>query len=182
MQRILFLEEGQTAKGAKRQLKKLRKSWERRLLHPRCEDDINAAEMLNAWCEQTDSYWPGVFHCYGDFRIPATNNEMERFIKAMKQLERRLSGNPNPEMRFIRHAAINALVGTRPTLPGEDFLASVSREAWSEAEQRLARRQKKHGLSRLVRRNPERFCELLLERWKQSSQVAPPLLLTRAAA
>ena len=83
---ILF-SDGQTKKGAKRLLQKLRKTWERRLLHPECEEDVKAEAVLRKWCEQRDSYWPGLFHCYGDYRIPGSNNDIERFINDMKQLE-----------------------------------------------------------------------------------------------
>jgi len=64
VQELLF-KDGQTTKGAKRELGKLRESWERRLRSPRCDADMKAAEMLKDWCKQTDSYWPGLFHCYG---------------------------------------------------------------------------------------------------------------------
>ena len=138
--------------------------------------------MLSDWCDQTDSYWLGLFHCYGDFRIPATNNEMERFIKEMKQLERTLSRNPNPEIRFIRHAAINALLASRPSLPGEDFLANVNAQEVKAAVRRLASRRKEQGLAHLLRRNPERFCELALERWKQSSRQPPTTQTARITA
>jgi hypothetical protein len=181
VQKILF-KEGQTTKGAKHELYKLRKNWERRLASPRCEADLEAAEMLGAWCDQTDSYWPGLFYCYGDYRIPATNNEMELWIKEMKQLERRLSGNPNPAARFIRHAAINALLASRPRLPDETFLASRSEQEVKAAVRRLNARRRKLGLSHLVRRDPTRFAELVLERWKQSSQESPNITSPATAA
>ena len=137
--------------------------------------------MLKDWCKQTDSCWPGLFHCYGDDRIPGTNNEIERFIKEMKQLERKLSRNPNPELRFIRHAAINALLAHRPSLPGETFLARLSEQEWKTAEQLLAAERRKQGLSHLIRRKPERFAELILERWEQSWNEIPTTLMTEIA-
>lgn len=180
--REILFEEGQTAKGAKRRLRELRESWERRLRNPQSPEDIKAAGMFKAWCDQTYSYWPGLFHCYGDFRIPATNNEMERFIKEMKQLERKLSRNPNPELRFIRHAAINALLAHRPSLPDETFLASVSAHDWKAAEQSLAAQRRKLGLSRLIRRDPDRFADLILEQWKQALTATPTAEMAAIAA
>jgi hypothetical protein len=160
---ILF-SDGQTKKGAKRLLQKLYKTWENRILNPRCDDDIKAEPVLSKWCEQTDSYWPGLFHCYGDYRIPGTNNDIERFIKDMKQLERALSKNPNPAMRFILHAARNALLSTRPVLPDEHFLAAQSEETMREAARLLREQSRTMGIQQQVRRSPKRFGESLLKR------------------
>ena len=165
---ILF-SEGQTKKGAKRLLLKLRKTWEGRLLHPECEEDIKAEPVLSKWCEQTDSYWPGLFHCYGDYRIPGSNNDIERFIKDMKQLVRVLSRNPNPAVRFITHAATNALLATRPVLPDEKTLASYSAEAMREATRQLQERRRAMGIQQQVRRSPHRFGEACLNRLRQCS-------------
>ena len=162
--------------------RELRKSWECRLRNPQCDADITSEKMLKDWCKQTDSYWPGLFHCYGDSRIPRTNNEMERFIKEMKQLERKLSRNPHPELRFILHAAINALLAHLPSLPDETFLVSLSEQEWKTPEQRLTKQRRKLGLSHLIRRKPERFAELILEKLKQSSTETPTTKTARIAA
>jgi hypothetical protein len=166
---ILF-SDGQTKKGAKRLLQKLRKTWERRLLYPECEEDVKAAPVLKKWCDQTDSYWPGLFHCYGDYRIPGSNNDIERFINDMKQLVRVLCRNPNPAVRFIRHAATNALLATRPVLPDARTLASYSEEAIREATRQLRQRRRTMGIEQQVRRNPTRFGEACLRRLRQCSQ------------
>lgn len=145
---------------------KLLKTWEGRLLHPRCDDRTEA--VLAAWCDQTDSYWPGLFYCYGDYRIPGTNNGTERHIKDMKQLVRLLSRSPNPAARFISHAATNSMVGSRPTLPGEAFLASRSSEDIRNAEKQLRAKRGRQTVQRQVRRSPAKFAAEFLEQWKQS--------------
>jgi len=64
-------------------------------LHP----DNTAVFILGEWIKLTNSYWPGPFYCHVDTRIPHTNNEMERFIKELKTLERHISRTPNPAIR-----------------------------------------------------------------------------------
>lgn len=168
VQKILFVK-NQTKSGAKRQLGKLRKSWEKRLLNPKSRADIGdePEEMLSNWCNQTDSYWPGLFHTYGDFRIPGTSNDIERHIKEMKQLVRNLSRNPNPAQRFIRHAATNAIVSSHPSLPDAAELAIRSTEQIAAAKKQLADRRRSLSATQLARRNPKKYREAFVERWKQ---------------
>lgn len=135
-------------------------------MNPRCDEHTKG--VLEAWCDQTDSYWPGLFYSYGDYRVPGTNNGMERHIKDMKQLVRLLSRSPNPAARFITHAATNSIVGSRPVLPGEAFLAGRSTEDFKKAQQVLRSRRRKQSVHHQVRRNPAKFAEHFLERWKQS--------------
>ena len=164
VQKILFAT-GQTKSGAKRQLFKLRKNWEKRIASPRCSADLDAAEMLGDWCAQTDSYWPGLFHTYSDFRLPGTSNDIERHIKDNKQLVRKQSGSPNPARRFIRHGATNAVVTSRPVLPDKNDLASRSAGDWAVAKKELAARRKSHTALHLARRDPEKYRKRFLERW-----------------
>lgn len=171
MRHILFREQ-QTAKGAKRELLKLRDGWERRLRSPRCDEQTRS--ILSAWCEQTDSYWPGLFHCYGNPHIPATNNGTEQLIKETKQLERLLSRSPKPAVRFIRHAATNAKVRGWPRLPGKEFLASRSIEQLRDAERQLRERRRQQGVQSRARRDIDGFAQEVLKRWKQSNDPPAP--------
>ena len=170
VKRILFAE-GQTVKGAKRLLRKMRDRWVQRLLRSTNLSDDKDYEILGAWCNKTDNYWPGLFHCYSDPRIPGTNNGMEIFIKEIKQLERHLSQNPNPATRVIRHAATNAIATTRPELPGKEFLARCSPQLIAQAEASLKAKRKTLGAARYARRNIDAFAENALERWRRASRV-----------
>lgn len=165
MKRILF-DKRQTVKGAKRCLRKMHERWVERMMRPQPSGDNREWAILGTWCNQTKNYWPGLFHCYADPRIPGTNNALEAFIKQMKQMVRLISRNPNPATRFIGSAAMNAIAVTHPELPGEDFLASRSASVMQQAEASLLGRRRKLGASLKVRRDVDGFAASVLERWK----------------
>lgn len=167
MKRILF-DKRQTVKGAKRLLGKMRKQWVERMMRPQSTGDERVWGILGTWCNQTDNYWPGLFHCYADPRIPGTNNSLEAFIKQMKQMVRLLSRNPNPATRFIGQAATNAIAFTHPELPGKDFLASRSAAVIQQAEASLKSRRRKLGAALRIRRDIDGFAKSVQERWKKA--------------
>ena len=171
VRKILFTP-GRTAKGAKRLLKQKREHWLTRLTRPTPTTAPGDFAILADWCNQLDSYWPGLFHCYSDPRLPGTNVAMERHIKEMKQWERVISRNPNPAVRFTRHAAINATVITHPQLPGADFLASRSTAELQTVTRVLKAQRRKQGVASLVRRDMDRFKRGIVARWKEAC--APP--------
>lgn len=171
IRKFLFAK-AQTAKGAKRLLRKKRERWLSRILRSASTADPEDGVIYATWCNQVDSYWPGLFHCYADPRIPNTNNDMERFIKEMKQLERFLSRNPNPAVRFLRNAATTALVVTRPELPGERFLASRTAADLRMAADVLLAQRKKFGAAQMVRRDVTKFAAHTVARWKEANQSA----------
>lgn len=167
MKRILF-DKRQTVKGAKRLLGKIRERWVGRLMRHQSSGDDREWTILGAWCNQTDNYWPGLFHCYADPRIPGTNNSLELFIKEQKQFVRVLARNPRPATRFLRHAADNAIVLTRPKLPGKEFLARRSAVEMQQAEASLQAARRKLGAALRIRRDVDRFAMVVLERWKKA--------------
>lgn len=93
---------------------------------------------------------------------------MERHIKEMKQWERVISRNPNPAVRFTRHAATNATVIAHPQLPGAEFLASRSTAELQAATKILKAQRRKQGVASLVRRDMDRFKTGIIARWKEA--------------
>lgn len=165
---ILF-QEGQTAKGAKRLLRKMRENWEGQLKRLQRSPNELAESVLTAWCGTTETYWPGLFHCYSNPYIPGTNNSTEQRIKDIKTFERVLAKNPKPAIRFLRHAAINALfIGRDGDLPGEDFIANTSREDIAAAKNTLRGGQGRWAVMRKARLQRTKLLGQLQERWKQA--------------
>jgi hypothetical protein len=121
--------------------------------------------LLTDWCKITKSYWPGLFYCYSDHRIPQTNNELERLIKDLKRLERYLSKSPNPGKRFVRNAPINAHFINRRTLPGEEFLAKLNHGAIAAAKAALRVAGTKTGVLRGARRHYSRLLREIVALW-----------------
>jgi hypothetical protein len=93
---------------------------------------------------------------------------MEQFINKQKQFVRVLARNPRPASRFIRHAADNAIVLTRPELPGKDFLASRSAAEMQQAEASIQAGRRQLGAARRIRRDIDGFASSVLERWKKA--------------
>jgi hypothetical protein len=127
--------------------------------------------------EQTDSYWPGLFHCYSSPCIPATNNDTEQFILLVKNLERRLANNPQPAVRFVRHAPVSALFIGRDEFPGADFIARCAVDGLPAAKALLALRRKKTGAMRRARKDFVGETDRLLERWKEASTGPPDVTI-----
>lgn len=164
---ILFIK-AKTTNGAKRLLREMKDKWMAEMTRYAASGDADAWSMLAGWCNQTDTYWPGLFHCYADPRIPATNNDIERLIKEMKQLERVLSKNPRPATRFIMHAPTNAMVTSRPQLPGAEFLARLGPEVIRQTEARLRGERKRRGVGWRAIRNFKGAKATLVERWEEA--------------
>jgi len=166
---ILF-HEGQTASGAKRQLRELSGRWEDQLAQlTASESDQEAAELLNAWQGLMDSYWPGLFHCYGNPYLPATNNGTEKLIGQLKRLEQFLANNSRPASRFVRNAPHLALLVNRQQLPGEAFLASRRSEDFRKAKAYLQARRERAGMASRARADFSGVLKGLEERWNNSS-------------
>jgi hypothetical protein len=62
-------------------------------------------EAIDTFVKVTESYWPGLFHCYDVVDLPRTNNELEHCFGSVRYSERRASG---------RRGAIAALVVRGP--------------------------------------------------------------------
>jgi len=176
MGKILF-STAKTVKGAKRLLRKMQERWlslmDRPELHPNVPNDEEAYALLDGWSDRLELYWPGLFHCYANPHIPATNNELERIIRDLKQLERVLSRNPKPADRFVRNAEMNALVIGRLDLPGEEFLIGCGQEAIRQAEARLRARKKRLSIGNRVLRNWPRERTSFVERWREAARDQP---------
>lgn len=145
----------------------MRRGWETELQRLRSHPEDPARPLLKEWIGLTKSYWPGLFHCYVDDRIPRTNNEMERFIKELKTLERRLSQNPNPAVRFNRNAPVNAAFANRAALPGFDYLACCSTEEIEAAKKSMKASRRKTGIMRLSRKNLDKVLDRAERLWCQ---------------
>ena len=48
--------------------------------------------QLRHFLKVTQSYRPGLFHCYGSAEIPRTNNDLEHLFGSQRYHERRASG------------------------------------------------------------------------------------------
>ena len=111
----------------------------------------------------TQSYWPGLFHCYGSADLPRTNNDLEQFFGSHRYHERRASGRKaaSPGLVLRGPARLLASAATRRRRYAAGELAQIDREAWSQFRQQLElRRRRRTGRTRF-RRHPQAFLQSL---------------------
>lgn len=169
---ILFTT-GKSKRDRKQLLEKLRESWEKRLLELEGSPDKVGAHFLSECCRLTDDQWDGLFHCYSNPRIPATNNGSEQLNAMLKSLERVQAKNPNPGARFIRNAPINAAFVNRKQFPGKEFIATRNPEELAAVRSQRKAVAHKLGVARLARRDIKRLLDRLQERWRSPPSQSP---------
>jgi len=122
----------------------------------------------------TQSYRPGLFHCYDVADLPRTNNELEQFFGSYRYHERRCSGRKvacpgtvvRGSVRLVSAAATRSRsIEVKDLVPSE-----VSR--WRELRGRLERRQAVRTQGRRFRHDPLTYLKLLEN--SLINQILPP--------
>jgi hypothetical protein len=114
----------------------------------------------------TQSYWPGLFHCYDVKELPRTNNGLEQFFGGLRHQERRTTGRKRASPTLVVRGAVRVIAATVasvcPMTPEQ--LAPRDLAAWRAQRRCLARRQHARVLQRRFRRHPEAYLAALEER------------------
>jgi len=104
----------------------------------------------------TDSYWPGLFHCYSVSGLPRTNNDLEHVFGRVRHHHRRCTGRKAAPTSLILRGSVQvvACIATQiKTFPAQQ-LASVSIADWWKLRSQL----KQHQINRVkqlrFRRSP----------------------------
>ncbi len=122
-------------------------------------------DAISTFLKVTESYWPGLFHCYEVADLPRTNNELEHCFGSVRYSERRASG---------RRLAIAALVVRGPVrvltalaLRHQCFLpralALDDFEAWYTLREQLAFRREARRKQLRFRKDPAAYLSALEE-------------------
>ena len=118
----------------------------------------------------TDSYWPGLFHCYDVPDLPRTNNDLEQLFGSTRHHERRCTGRKaaSPSLVLRGSVRIVAGLGTRSRRFGGLELAPANLETWQTLRAGLERRRHTRTLRQRFRRDPQAYLRhleaLLLKR------------------
>ncbi len=118
----------------------------------------------------TESYWPGLFHCYDVPDLPRTNNDLEQLFGSTRFHERRCTGRKaaSPSLVLRGSVRIVAGLGTRNRSFQGRELAPANPESWQALRASLERRRHTRALRQRFRRNPEAYLRhleaLLLKR------------------
>src|SRR5258708_12908199 len=71
------------------------------------------SDAISTFLKVTESYWPGLFHCYDVADLPRTDNDLEHCFGSVRYAERRPPGPPHAIPRFVAHPP----PPSRPALP-----------------------------------------------------------------
>ena len=134
------------------------------------EEDQQVAVHIN---QTFRNRWWGLFTCYDVDGLPATNNDLERYMRRIKTGQRRVSGHKNVHdflIRYGRHVAcvdyresVDDLLARLRQVSHDDFLRA--REALDTA---LLREQKRHRFQH----HQADYLHRLEERWAAAIEKA----------
>jgi len=111
----------------------------------------------------TDSYWPGLFHCYDVPDIPRTNNDLEQLFGSTRHHERRCTGRKaaSPSLVLRGSVRIVAGLGTRAhSFQGRE-LAPANLDTWQTLRAGLETRRHTRTLRQRFRRDPDAYLRQL---------------------
>jgi len=111
----------------------------------------------------TDSYWPGLFHCYDVPDLPRTNNDLEQLFGSTRHHERRCTGRKaaSPSLVLRGSVRIVAGLGTRRRRFQGKELAPANLETWQTLRMALEKRRHSRTLRQRFRRDPEGYLRQL---------------------
>jgi hypothetical protein len=121
------------------------------------------ASMLGHFCKVTQSYWPGLFHCYEVPGVPRTNNDLEQFFGAHRHHERRATGRKGASPALVLRGSVQIVswAATRlRSFQGEE-LAPHNLRAWQELRHALDTRRQQRVHRRRFRRDPDAYLAAL---------------------
>ncbi len=111
----------------------------------------------------TDSYWPGLFHCYDVPDLPRTNNDLEQLFGSTRHHERRCTGRKaaSPSLVLRGSVRIVAGLGTRGHCFQGRELAPANLDTWQTLRAGLETRRHTRVLRQRFRRDPAAYLRQL---------------------
>ena len=122
----------------------------------------------------SNRYWPGLFHCYDDPRIPRTTNELEGSFGSSKRGVRQRTGRKSTSGGKLESAGevvvrVEALLGVMSPPELQQHLLAVPPERYLKSKGRLRHLQHPARERRSIQRNPEGYLDGVLKEWFDSS-------------
>ena len=107
----------------------------------------------------TDSYKPGLFHCYRVPDLPRTNNDLEHYFGTARYLERRITGRKVAGPLVVIRGAVRLVAGvaTHSRLFEAEELGPVDRDKWQALRSQLEARHETRRAQRRFRRDPHAY-------------------------
>jgi len=129
----------------------------------RAADTGKLKPAIEHFLKVSESYRPGLFHCYDVAGLPRTNNALEQLFGSTRHHERRCTGRKvaSPSLVLRGSVRVVAGLGTRDrTYLGEE-LAPKEIENWRAVRARLETRRQTRVLRRRFRHNPTGYLQAL---------------------
>ncbi len=128
-------------------------------------------EAISTFLKVTESYWPGLFHCYDLADLPRTNNELEQCFGAVRYGERRASGRRGAMAALVVRGPVRVL--TALALRRQCFLPRAlvlhDPEAWDSMREQLTFRREARRQQLRFRKDPAAYLAALEEILLQTS-------------
>lgn len=107
----------------------------------------------------TDSYKPGLFHCYAMPDLPRTNNDLEHYFGTARYLERRITGRKVAGPSLVIRSAVRlmAAVATHTHPFQAEELGPVDCATWEALRRQLEVRHTARRAQRRFRRDPHAY-------------------------
>jgi hypothetical protein len=122
-------------------------------------------QAISTFLKVTQSYWPGLFHCYDVADLPRTNNELEHCFGSVRYSERRASGRRGAIAALVVRGPVRVL--TALALRRQCFLpralAFSDPEAWYSMREQLTFRREARRKQLRFRKNPAAYLAALEE-------------------
>ena len=123
------------------------------------------SEAISTFLKVTESYWPGLFHCYDVADLPRTNNELEQCFGAVRYSERRASGRRGAIAALVVRGPVRAL--TALALRRQCFLPRAlvlsDPQAWWTLREQLTFRREARRQQLRFRKEPAVYLAALEE-------------------
>jgi len=137
-----------------------------RVLHTMREQQASLgslSEAISTFLKVTESYWPGLFHCYDVADLPRTNNELEHCFGSVRYSERRASGRRGAIAALVVRGPVRVL--TALALRHQCFLPRAlvldDLEAWYSMREQLTFRREARRKQLRFRKDPAAYLAAL---------------------
>lgn len=134
----------------------------------------NLMPAIDHFFKVTQSYWPGLFHCYELPDLPRTNNDLEHLFGQHRYLERRITGRKVASSALVIRGSVRmiAAVMTRLHPFSAQQLVLQSIYDWQTLRTELDAARYNRTLQRRFRQHPDAYLADLEERLTQL--ILPP--------
>jgi hypothetical protein len=111
---------------------------------------------ISTFLKVTESYWPGLFHCYDVADLPRTDNELEQCFGSVRYGERRASGRRGASAGLVVRGPVRVV--TALALRRQCFLPRAlslqDQEAWYTMREQLDSRREARRKQFRFRKDP----------------------------